>query len=149
MQFCLNENTWFYAWPAFLLQQHLCDYRTKWCKNESTDQTPKRMTRLRNTARAVQRRRREAKRLPAGWHSPECGLHLHSAHLHSLCWLITLHHPLSANANHHLSTWTTAHTYTHTHGARRCVWMTWPLLRDSAFTILLMLEGMGDCVHHK
>lgn len=35
-------------------------------------------------------------RLPAGWHSPECGLHLQSAHLHSLCWLITPHHPLSA-----------------------------------------------------
>lgn len=36
------------------------------------------------------------RRLPAGWHSHECGLHLHHAHLHSLCWLITWHHPLSA-----------------------------------------------------
>lgn len=51
---------------------------------------------LRNTVGSIQRHWREAKRLPAAWHSPECGLHLHSAHLHSLCWLITLHHPLSA-----------------------------------------------------
>lgn len=93
--------------------------------------------------KTIERLRRGAKRPPAGWHSPECGLHLHSAHLHSLRWLITPHHPLSAARQ---SPFIHIDRCTHT---LECECLSWQIFKGTKFTILLILEGVGDCVYLK